>query len=59
MKKTAVGQMAKGQRDGRHNSLAERCLDLVVAQRQKAGNINVLPIVVIVGVAAAAHSSGR
>ncbi len=54
VQETAVGQMAEGQRDGRHNSLAERGLDLVIAQRQKARDINVLPIAVAV-----AAQSGR
>ena len=54
VQETDVGQMAEGQRDGRHNSLSERGLDLVIAQRQKARDINVLPIVVV-----AAHPSRR
>lgn len=56
VKKSAVGQMAEGQRDGRHNSLTEGRLDFVVAQRQKSSDINVLPIIVI---AATAHSGRR
>lgn len=56
VKETAVGQMAEGQRDGRHNSLTQGRLDFVVAQRQKTSDINVLPIAAAAAAAAAAHS---